>query len=117
MKFKNFILIFIQIVVIILSIVSFLFFYEIQKGVYMLNFIMLGFIIKLLLEIRKSKNDALDKKLPQNKSLVILLFIIALIAFIIFGINVNSYVFVISLICGLVGLFILIYITKYIHDD
>lgn len=117
MNFKNNIWYFTaQIIAIVCSIMAFLFFDKIQRGVYMFNFIMLGFIVKRLIEIKESNNYIIKRKIPQKNILIVFLFIITLLAFILFGYSINSYIFSVSIICGLFGLFILVYISRNVQD-
>lgn len=81
----------------------------------MLNFIMLGFIVKRLIEIKES-NKYIKRKIPQKNILIAFLFVISLLAFILFGYSINSYIFSVSIICGLSGLFILVYISRNVQD-
>ena len=116
MKLKNNLWYFIaQMILILCSIIAFVFYYEIQKGIYMLNFIMLGFIVKRLIDIKKS-NKYIIKKPPFLNALIVIVLVIAFFIFLLSGISINSYIFTISIISGLVGLFILVYISRYVQN-
>ena len=98
------------VIAIVTSIMAFVFLKEFQRGAYMLNFIVLGYIVKRLIEIKTSINHPSRKKILNRRILFFSLFCFAAIGFLSFGFNFSSYLFSISLTCGLLGLIILIYI-------
>ena len=81
----------------------------------MLNFIVLGFIFKRLLEIKKSK-QFISKNVPNKGLWIFLLFGLVIIGLYMHGYDHKSIVFTVSLIGGLLGLLILTYISKYVHE-
>ena len=101
---------------IFLAIIAFLFSNEIQRGAYMLNFIVLGYIVKKLIDIKQSNHYLIKKTIPNRRVLIFLLLSIAIFGFIVFGTNHSLDIFTISLMCGTLGLFILIYISKYVQE-
>lgn len=105
-----------QLSAIIIAIIAFFFLNEIQRGAYMLNFIVLGYIVKRLIEIRQSKHYHLRKTIPSRRVLVFLLLCLAIFGFIVFGLNHSFHNFAVSLICGTLGLLILIYISIYVKE-
>lgn len=99
----------------LIALLAFLFSNEIQRGAYMLNFIVLGYIVKKVIDIKQSNQYLIKKTIPNRRVLIFLLLSIAIVGFTVFGINHSLDVFTISLICGALGLSILIYITRYVQ--